>query len=145
MVSIQMEQQKLQYLLKRWGRVEFTFLCTKVLIRLLLNVVELILFVRHRRTHIPNLPENCNSGDRLFEQCGKMNQQLRAPFTVLIQNFHNVDNLPDQHNVSSTKEVPGNGKSLQIKICLKTHQIAITMPEKHIAWNVWENKFFFLI
>lgn len=62
-----------------------------------------------------------------------MNQQLRAPFTVLIQNFHNVDNLPDQHNVSSTKEVPGNGKSPQIKICLKTHQIAITMPEKHIV------------
>ncbi|KAL6294703.1 hypothetical protein ACE6H2_002845 [Prunus campanulata] len=65
-------------------------------------------FKKMRRTHIPNLSENCNSGDRLFEQCGKMNQQLRAPFTVLIQNFHNVDNLPDQHNVSSTKEVPGN-------------------------------------
>ncbi|CAB4264584.1 unnamed protein product [Prunus armeniaca] len=64
-----------------------------------------------RRTHIPNLSENCNSGDRLFEQCGKMNQQLRAPFTVLIQNFHNVDNLPDQHNVSSTKEVPGNAQN----------------------------------
>ncbi|KAM1300146.1 hypothetical protein EV1_011510 [Malus domestica] len=57
-----------------------------------------------RRSHIPSLSE----GDRLLEQCGKMSQQLRAPFAVLIQNVHNVENLPDQNNVNGTKEVPVN-------------------------------------
>ncbi|XP_048441065.1 transcription factor MYB124-like isoform X1 [Pyrus x bretschneideri] len=61
-----------------------------------------------RRSHIPSLPKNCTSGDRLLEQCGKINQQLRPPFTVLIQNAHNVENLQDQHNGHSTKEFAGN-------------------------------------
>lgn len=64
-----------------------------------------------RRTHIPSLSENCNYGDRRHGQCGKTNQQLRAPFTVLIQNIHNVNNLQDQHNVNSTKEVPRNAQT----------------------------------
>ncbi|PRQ40819.1 putative transcription factor MYB-HB-like family [Rosa chinensis] len=59
-----------------------------------------------RRSHIPSLSENCNYGDRRHGQCGKTNQQLRAPFTVLIQNIHSVNNLQDQHNVNISKEAP---------------------------------------
>ncbi|XP_004297324.1 PREDICTED: myb-related protein 315-like isoform X1 [Fragaria vesca subsp. vesca] len=60
-----------------------------------------------RRSHIPSLSENCNYGDRRHGQC-KTNQQLRAPFTVLIQNIHNVNNLQDQHTVNITKDDPSN-------------------------------------
>ncbi|KAF3431429.1 hypothetical protein FNV43_RR26160 [Rhamnella rubrinervis] len=59
-----------------------------------------------RRTHISDLTENCNFSDRLHKQCGTtMNQQLRAPFAVLVQNSHSVNNLRTQHHVSSTQEV----------------------------------------
>lgn len=70
--------------------------------------------MQHRRSHIPSLSENCNYGDRRHGQC-KTNQQLRAPFTVLIQNIHNVNNLQDQHTVNITKDVPRNGKPSEIK------------------------------
>lgn len=45
---------------------------------------------------------------------------------MLIQNIHNVNNLQDQHNVNSTKEVPRNGKSSLIKKnCLELDLIAV--------------------
>ncbi|XP_050375201.1 transcription factor MYB124-like isoform X3 [Argentina anserina] len=64
-----------------------------------------------RRSHITNLSENCNYGDRRHGHCGKTNQQLRAPFTVLIQNVYNVNNLQDQHTVNITKEVPRSAQT----------------------------------
>ncbi|XP_075658417.1 transcription factor MYB124-like isoform X1 [Castanea sativa] len=58
-----------------------------------------------RRTHISDFTENYNLRDRSHKPCGTINQQLRAPFAVLVQNFHNINNLPAQHQVNSAKEV----------------------------------------
>ncbi|KAG2707238.1 hypothetical protein I3760_05G139400 [Carya illinoinensis] len=57
-----------------------------------------------RRTYIPDLTENYNLRDRSHKQCGTTNQQLRAPFAVLVQNIHNVNNLPAEHQVNNAKD-----------------------------------------
>ncbi|KAH7515906.1 transcription factor MYB124 isoform X1 [Ziziphus jujuba] len=63
-----------------------------------------------RRTHNSDYTEKCNLTDRLHKPCGgMMNQQLRAPFAVLVQNVHNVNNLPAQHHVNDTKDVSTDG------------------------------------
>ncbi|XP_020216727.1 transcription factor MYB88-like [Cajanus cajan] len=56
-----------------------------------------------RRSHIPDAAEKINFGDRSHKQNGiPINQQPRAPFSVLAQNSHNV-NLPDQHHACNLK------------------------------------------
>lgn len=68
-----------------------------------------------RRAHIPDLTENYNLRDRSHKQCGTtMNQQLRAPFAVLVQNFHNISNLPAQHHVNNAKEVLSDAQNNKI-------------------------------
>lgn len=54
-----------------------------------------------------------------------MNQQLRAPFAVLVQNVHNVNNLPAQHHVNDTKDVSTDGKSPQLENILVWHLIRL--------------------
>ncbi|KAK2994649.1 hypothetical protein RJ640_007830, partial [Escallonia rubra] len=66
------------------------------------NVVAL---KKMRRNHISDVTESHNHEQRLLRDCGKADQQLRPPFAVLVQNFHNVSELPTQ-NASNTKEVP---------------------------------------
>ena len=106
------------------------------------------LLVQHRRSHIPSLSENYNYGDRRHGQCGKTNQQLRAPFTVLIQNIQNVNNLKDQHTVSISKDVSRNGKPSLIKKiinCLELDLIAVKslMSEVFVYANrMWAYLFF---
>ncbi|MED6162837.1 Transcription factor [Stylosanthes scabra] len=57
-----------------------------------------------RRSHIPEVAERINYGDRSHKQNGvPISQQPRAPFAVLPQNSHNVNNLPDQHDICSMK------------------------------------------
>ncbi|KAF7112315.1 hypothetical protein RHSIM_RhsimUnG0242100 [Rhododendron simsii] len=70
-----------------------------------------------RRTHLCDLTEKCNNGETLTGECGiTTNQQLRPPFTVLVQNFHNVGNMPSQHHVSNSKENPTDGTVSNDKI-----------------------------
>lgn len=65
-----------------------------------------------RRTHIPEVTENCNFSDRLHKQCRTtMNQQLRAPFAVLVQNTENVNSLTAQQLDNNVKEVAPDGNS----------------------------------
>ncbi|KAK7274779.1 hypothetical protein RIF29_15878 [Crotalaria pallida] len=57
-----------------------------------------------RRSHIPDGTEKISFGDRSHKQNGTpINQQPRAPFAVLPQNSHNVNNLPGQHHVCNAK------------------------------------------
>ncbi|RDX65473.1 Transcription factor MYB88, partial [Mucuna pruriens] len=57
-----------------------------------------------RRAHIPGDAEKIKFGDRSHLRNGtSINQQPRAPFAVLAQNSHNVNNLPDQHHVCNPK------------------------------------------
>ncbi|KAJ1386041.1 SANT/Myb domain [Sesbania bispinosa] len=59
---------------------------------------------RMRRSHIPDGAEKSNFADRSHKQNGTpINQQSRAPFAVLAQNSHNVNNLPDQPHVCNVK------------------------------------------
>jgi myb proto-oncogene protein len=69
-----------------------------------------------RRTHLSDLTEKCNNGERLTGECGITSQQLRPPFAVLVQNFHNVGNLPSQHHVSNSTENPTDGTASNDKI-----------------------------
>ncbi|XP_057950230.1 transcription factor MYB88 isoform X3 [Malania oleifera] len=58
-----------------------------------------------RRFHIPDLAENYNRKEKSLGECGTtVHQQLRHPFAVLVQNFHNVSNLAIQHHASNVKE-----------------------------------------
>ncbi|KAK9276895.1 hypothetical protein L1049_006432 [Liquidambar formosana] len=69
-----------------------------------------------RRTHISDLTENCNGGGGLLGECGTTtSQQLRPPFTVLVQNFHNVGDLPTQHHNSNTKESSNDEQNNKIQ------------------------------
>lgn len=69
------------------------------------------LFPHFRRSHIPDLTESCNFGDRAHRVSGTIiNQQLRHPFAVLGQNLHNANNLV-QPQVNKVKEVSDDGKS----------------------------------
>lgn len=116
MASIQMEQQKLQFLLRRWGTGEIESVAMNVnfLYMVFNSNSKLLCF---RRTHLPDLTENCNGGETLLSECGTTtNQQPRPPFAVLVQNFHSVSSLPVQHHVGSTKEVSNDGKCLRKKI-----------------------------
>ncbi|XP_019457049.1 PREDICTED: uncharacterized protein LOC109357506 isoform X2 [Lupinus angustifolius] len=58
-----------------------------------------------RRSHIPDDgAEKISFGDRSHKQDGTPTyQQGRAPFAVLPQNTHNVNNLPDQRHVCNVK------------------------------------------
>ncbi|KAK3025370.1 hypothetical protein RJ639_044910 [Escallonia herrerae] len=69
------------------------------------NVVAL---KKMRRNHISDVTESHNHEQRLLRDCRNADQQLRPPFAVLVQNFHNVSDLPTQ-NASNTKEVPKDG------------------------------------
>lgn len=62
------------------------------------------LFLSSRRIYIPDLTENYNLRDRSHKQVGKTNQQLRAPFAVLVQNIHNVNNFPAEPQVKNAKD-----------------------------------------
>ncbi|KAK7250445.1 hypothetical protein RIF29_32891 [Crotalaria pallida] len=53
-----------------------------------------------RRAHLPDAAEKTNFGDRSHLRNGtRINWQPRAPFSVLAQNSHEVNNLPDQNHV----------------------------------------------
>ncbi|XP_022733262.1 transcription factor MYB124-like isoform X2 [Durio zibethinus] len=61
---------------------------------------------RMRRSHISDLSENCNFGDRAHIVPGTIiNQQLRHPFAVLGQNLQHVDNVVVQSQVNNVKDV----------------------------------------
>ncbi|XP_030482831.2 transcription factor MYB124 isoform X1 [Cannabis sativa] len=63
---------------------------------------------RIRRSHISDPSENCNFESRLHKQCRATTtnqQQLRAPFAVLVQNSHNINIMPSQHHDNITKDV----------------------------------------
>ncbi|XP_062111660.1 transcription factor MYB124 isoform X2 [Humulus lupulus] len=67
-----------------------------------------------RRSHISDPSENCNFESRLHKQfrTTTMNQQqLRAPFAVLVQNSHNINNMPPQHHDNITKEVVADAQN----------------------------------
>ncbi|EXB63846.1 Myb-related protein B [Morus notabilis] len=69
-----------------------------------------------RRSHISDITSSYNFGDRLHKQCRTitaMNQQLRAPFAVLVQNSHNINKLPTQHHVSITKEIVTDAQNIK--------------------------------
>nr|KJB30364.1 hypothetical protein B456_005G139500 [Gossypium raimondii] len=69
------------------------------------------LFPHFRRSHIPDLTESCNFGDRAHRVSGTIiNQQLRHPFAVLGQNLHNANNLV-QPQVNKVKDVSDDGQS----------------------------------
>lgn len=57
-----------------------------------------------RRSHIADITEDCNLGEGLLRDCRTTEQQLRAPFAVLVQNFHNMIDLPNQPH-DNTKDV----------------------------------------
>ncbi|MBA0798395.1 hypothetical protein Gohar_008987, partial [Gossypium harknessii] len=66
---------------------------------------------RMRRSHIPDLTESCNFGDRAHRVSGTIiNQQLRHPFAVLGQNLHNANNLV-QPQVNKVKDVSDDAQS----------------------------------
>ncbi|EOY02015.1 hypothetical protein QUC31_013483 [Theobroma cacao] len=61
---------------------------------------------RMRRSHISDVMENCDFGDRAHKVSGTIiNQQLRHPFAVLGQNLHNVNNVVVQSQINNVKEV----------------------------------------
>nr|GMC88145.1 transcriptional activator Myb [Ipomoea batatas]GME03993.1 transcriptional activator Myb [Ipomoea batatas] len=61
-------------------------------------------FKKLRRSHISDLPENCNSGEKSLVTCNAVNQLQRSPFSVL----PNVgSSLPTNQNVS-IKDLPTN-------------------------------------
>ncbi|XWS34063.1 hypothetical protein CRYUN_Cryun21dG0007100 [Craigia yunnanensis] len=67
---------------------------------------------RMRRSHISDLSENCNFGDRAHRVSGTIiNQQLRHPFSVLGQNLHNVNNVVLQSQVNNVKEVSNDAQN----------------------------------
>ncbi|XP_019150676.1 PREDICTED: transcription factor MYB34-like isoform X2 [Ipomoea nil] len=66
-------------------------------------------FKKLRRSHISDLPENCNSGEKSLVTCNAVNQLQRSPFSVL----PNVgSSLPTNQNVS-IKDSPTNGTFLK--------------------------------
>ncbi|XP_057495098.1 transcription factor MYB88-like [Actinidia eriantha] len=70
-----------------------------------------------RRTHISELTEECNSGEKLAGEFGTTtNQQLRPPFAVLMQNFQNIGNLPTQQHLKNTKEMSNDEAASNNKI-----------------------------
>ncbi|XP_039040559.1 transcription factor MYB88-like isoform X2 [Hibiscus syriacus] len=67
---------------------------------------------RIRRSHIPNLAENCNFGDRAHRVSGTViNQQIRHPFAVLGQNIHNANNLVMQSQVNKVNVVSNDAQN----------------------------------
>lgn len=88
--------------------------------------------MQSRRTHIPDITGNYDFGDRSHKQCRtitEMNQQLRAPFAVLVQNSHNINKLSNPHHVSVAKEMITDGKSPQLKTFLFVR--TSSLPEKY--------------
>lgn len=60
---------------------------------------------RIRRAHISDTTEGCSLEDGSKKPCRTaMNHQLRAPFAVLVDNVHSVDNLPAQLLMNNAKE-----------------------------------------
>ncbi|XP_039065377.1 transcription factor MYB88-like [Hibiscus syriacus] len=71
---------------------------------------------RMRRSHIPNLGESCNFGDRAHRVSGTIiNQQLRHPFAVLGQNIHNANNLVVQSQVNKVNVVSNDAQNYRIQ------------------------------
>jgi myb proto-oncogene protein len=65
---------------------------------------------RMRRSHLPERSDDtCNYGDRSHKQCGTtVNTQPRPPFTILVQNCHNINNSTP---VTGAKDVISDGHS----------------------------------
>ncbi|XVE91453.1 hypothetical protein REPUB_Repub01dG0011100 [Reevesia pubescens] len=71
---------------------------------------------RMRRSHIFDLTENCNFGDRAHRVSGTIiNQQLRHPFAVLGQNLRNANNIVVQSQGNNVKEVSNDAQSNRIQ------------------------------
>ncbi|EOY02016.1 PREDICTED: uncharacterized protein LOC18610458 isoform X2 [Theobroma cacao] len=67
---------------------------------------------RMRRSHISDVMENCDFGDRAHKVSGTIiNQQLRHPFAVLGQNLHNVNNVVVQSQINNVKEVSNDAQN----------------------------------
>lgn len=83
---------------------------------------------RLREFHVPTLPENCNDVGKLLMKCEKtMLQQLRPPFSVLAQNFHNVGDLIGQHHPNNVKEPSNDVQDNKIRgIFLKRDDPTVT-------------------
>ncbi|KAF5726805.1 MYB family protein [Tripterygium wilfordii] len=63
-------------------------------------------FKKMRRSHISDHSENTNLTDRLHKRSGTtVSHQPRPPFAVLVENFHNVNDMAAQHPVTNVKEV----------------------------------------
>ncbi|XP_022956965.1 transcription factor MYB124-like isoform X1 [Cucurbita moschata] len=66
---------------------------------------------RIRREHISHTTESCSLDDGLKKPCSAMDQQLRAPFAVLVENVHSIDNLPAElpmNDAEGLKTTQGN-------------------------------------
>ncbi|KAF8408072.1 hypothetical protein HHK36_007213 [Tetracentron sinense] len=65
--------------------------------------------LKKMRTHMSDLTESCSPKGRSLKECGTTeNQQLRPPFAVLVQNLHNVCNLPAQQHVGNNTKAAFN-------------------------------------
>ncbi|XP_021887851.1 transcription factor MYB124 isoform X1 [Carica papaya] len=65
-----------------------------------------------RRSHILDLTENGDSGDRLHKQSAKiMNQHPRHPFAVIVQNFPKVNSSAAQHHAGNVKDVTSDAQN----------------------------------
>ncbi|XP_059655893.1 transcription factor MYB124 isoform X2 [Cornus florida] len=75
--------------------------------------------LKKMRIHVSNLTEKSNHGEIILKDCATTNQQLRPPFAVLVQNFHNLDDLPTQHHVSIAKECSDDASNNKTRTFLK--------------------------
>ncbi|KAH7570132.1 hypothetical protein JRO89_XS05G0050200 [Xanthoceras sorbifolium] len=81
------------------------------------------------RSHVPDLTENCNYGNRSHKQSGTtMSQQPRPPFTVLGQNLSSVNNLSTQHH--DVKEISSDDYSLADSVAGQNCKIQGTFLKK---------------
>ncbi|XVE85903.1 hypothetical protein DITRI_Ditri17bG0128800 [Diplodiscus trichospermus] len=84
---------------------------------------------RMRRSHIPDLSESYNFGDRAHRVSGTIiNQQLRLPFAVLGQNLHNANDVVTQSQVNNVMEFSNDAQNNRTQgIFLKKDDPKITV------------------
>ncbi|XAR56028.1 hypothetical protein NMG60_11036309 [Bertholletia excelsa] len=67
-----------------------------------------------RRTHISHI-NNPKLEQRLHRECEATEQQVRPPFAVLVQNFHNAEDLPTQLHINNIKDSTDAATSYKIQ------------------------------
>ncbi|PIA62604.1 hypothetical protein AQUCO_00200543v1 [Aquilegia coerulea] len=72
--------------------------------------------LKKMRTHILDITESCKLNERLHIKNGTTeNQLLRPPFTVLVQNSHDVNDLPAQQNFDSTSTATNDDENSKVQ------------------------------